>query len=277
MKYANLHLHSTYSDGTLTPYQLLSIGKSLGYRALALTDHETDGGVPEFMSYAHKEGGIDTISGMELYGMYDGFNLHLTALDFDMDNPTLRAFVNERIESRYEATRKRVLLGIERGYIDGVSWDDIERFNDKNSYFCVGSVVRAYRVLRIPVPENLNQNVFKSPEAKQFAASTPTAEEVIRIIRGAGGIIALAHPYKRTHMIEALVGMGLNGVEISHPDNRENTSYLAIEAAKEFNLYHCGGTDHFGAMSGLGGNHAIPALHGITEEEYYILKERRRG
>ena len=55
MKYANLHLHSTYSDGVLTPEQLVHIGKSLGYRALALTDHETDGGVSRFMEVARAE------------------------------------------------------------------------------------------------------------------------------------------------------------------------------------------------------------------------------
>ena len=58
MKYANLHLHSTYSDAQLTPEQLVLIGKSLGYRALALTDHETDGGVKEFAVVAEFHGGL---------------------------------------------------------------------------------------------------------------------------------------------------------------------------------------------------------------------------
>lgn len=277
MKYANLHLHSTYSDGVLTPDLLVRIGKSLGYRALALTDHETDGGVTRFMEVARAEGGIDTISGIEFYGMFEGMLLHLTALDFDRDNPALRALVQDRIDKHYESTKKRVMLGIERGFIGGVSWDDIERYNDENSWYCAGSVVRAYRAMRIPVPEKLNENVFKSPEAAQFSAGTPTAEEVIRTVRGAGGIIALAHPYGRTHIIPSLVELGLNGVEISHPNNKENTSYLAVQMAEEYNLYHCGGTDHTGAMSGMGGRHATPAFHGIDEEEYFILKERRRG
>ena len=68
MKYGNLHLHSTYSDAQFTPAQLFMIGKSLGYRALALTDHETDGGVPELMKYAKEQGGVDIISGIEFYG-----------------------------------------------------------------------------------------------------------------------------------------------------------------------------------------------------------------
>ena len=67
MKYANLHLHSTYSDGGFTPLQLVLIGKSLGYYALALTDHETDGGVKQFFSAAKQEG-LKSISGIECYG-----------------------------------------------------------------------------------------------------------------------------------------------------------------------------------------------------------------
>lgn len=71
--------------------------------------------------------------------------------------------------------------------------------------------------------------------------------------------------------------MGLNGIEVSHPDNKENTPELAVEAAKQYNLYHCGGTDHTGLMPGMGGKHAVPALQGLTEDEYFTLRERRRG
>ena len=74
-----------------------------------------------------------------------------------------------------------------------------------------------------------------------------------------------------------LVEFGLNGIEVSHPDNYENTSALAMAMAKEYNLYHCGGTDHTGVMSGSDGKNSKVALQGVTEEEYMILKERRRG
>ena len=276
MKYANLHLHSNRSDGSLSPTQLVRIGKSFGYRALALTDHETDGGVPVFQACAEAEGGIDTVPGIEFYGMHEGVNLHLVALDYDMDNPILRALVQERCEKRYEATRGRVKLGIEKGYIEGVTWEDIERFAPKGSWICFAHVARAYDILSIPIPSDLNQNVFKSPEAQAFAVETPSAERVIKAVRAAGGIIGLAHPNDRTHFVPALVDMGLNGIEISHPKLREDTTELALEMSEKYNLYPCGGTDHTGVMSGLGGGHARPACQGLTEEEYFILKERRR-
>ena len=276
MKHANLHLHSTYSDAQFTPEQLFLIGKSLGYKAMALTDHETDGGVRGLMQYARKQGGVDVISGVEFYGKYEGASLHLTALDYDMDNPAFRAFVKERCDLRAEMTRKCVERGISLGVIDGITWDDVVENTPEGSWMCIDSVINTFNAKHIPVPENLRKDCFKGPEVKAFTPKYPTAEEVIKVVRGAGGIIALAHPYRQTQYVPALVEMGLNGIEVSHPDNYENTSALAIEAAKTYNLYHCGGTDHTGPMSGCGDQYAIPVFNGITEEEYTILKERRR-
>ena len=70
VKFANLHFHSTYSDAQFTPEQLVLIGKSIGYHALALTDHDTDGGVRPMMEFAKKEG-IDVISGCEFTGVWN--------------------------------------------------------------------------------------------------------------------------------------------------------------------------------------------------------------
>ena len=73
------------------------------------------------------------------------------------------------------------------------------------------------------------------------------------------------------------MGYGLNGIEVSHPSLYRNYAALAVEAAEKYNLYRCGGTDHTGAMSCCGGNLAIPALEGITDEEFMMIKERRLG
>ncbi len=280
MKYGNLHLHSTYSDAQFTPAQLFMIGKSLGYHALALTDHETDGGVPELMKYAREQGGVDIISGIEFYGKHgDGPSLHLTALDYDMDAPKLRAFVKERIELRYEFTKKGFDIGREKGMFQDITWDEIMQFCGENTWVCHDQIFNAYRHLHRPLPERLPivRGIYKSPEMLAIKPQSPTAEQVIKVVRGAGGIIALAHPNNQTHLVADLVEMGLNGIEVSHPDNRGNTSALAVEAAKAYNLYHCGGTDHTGAMSGCDGKLCTVALQGVTEEEYMILKERRRG
>ncbi len=280
MKYANLHLHSTYSDAQFTPQQLVVIGKALGYHALALTDHETDGGCKEFFAAAISEG-IDCISGAEFYGMEDGLCLHLTALDFDMNNPKLRTFIKERCDLYGEYTRKCFERGREIGVITDITWNDVLDVNREGSWLCINSVINAMNIKKA-VPADYNWTtfrtlVFKAPEVKAFKAKKVSAKEVIEVVRGADGIIALAHPYQQMHFVKRLVEYGLNGIEVSHPENRENTTFLAMQAAKEYNLYRCGGTDHTGPMSGCGGNLAIPVFNGITEEEFTILKERRLG
>ncbi len=277
MKYANLHLHSTYSDAQFTPEQLVLLGKSLGYKAIALTDHETDGGYAELKYHADKEGGIEVLPGIEFYGKLDGKVPHIVCLDHDTENPVLREFVRERVEEYNEYTRKCVEYGIKIGVIDGVTWDDVVKYSGKGAWICIDSLLNAYRILHIPVPENLRRDVFKVPETKQYRPKKATAEEVIKVIRKAGGIAILAHPNNFTQYVPQLVEYGLNGIEVDHPEISEETAALAEAAAKAFSLYRSGGTDHTGPMSGCEGNGAVPACNGITEEEYVTIKERRLG
>lgn len=131
MEYANLHLHSTFSDAQYTPEQLVLLGKSLGYKAIALTDHETDAGFGELKSHAEKEGGIEAVAGIEFYGKYEDRSLHIVCLDHDINNPALRAFVDSRVERYTEYTRKCVEYGINIGVIQGVTWDDVMTLSGK--------------------------------------------------------------------------------------------------------------------------------------------------
>lgn len=280
MYFANLHLHSHYSDATFTPYQLALIGKSLGYGALALTDHETDAGVKEFAKGCEKLG-LQSLYGVEFYGSLDGHCPHLVALDFDYDDPTFRAFVKERCELYTECTRKRVERGIRLGFITDFTWNDVLDYARDGAWICIDHVINAMKFKKVMDPTDdgmeLRRKVFKGEEAMSFEAPHPTAERVIKTIRKAGGIAVLAHPVNKLQYVQELVGYGLNGIEICHPLLDEKTAALTIEAAKAFRLYHSGGTDHTGAMSSCGGENARPALHGITEEDFYVIKERKLG
>ena len=280
MKYGNLHLHSTYSDAGFTPAQLVRIGKSLGYKALALTDHETDGGNKALAKTCQSEG-LDFMTGVEFYGKINGCLTHLTALDFDPDEPTLRAFIKKRCDLKFEATRKRVEYAIEIGVLQDITWQDIVDRTPEGAWYSINSVLNAANQMRIELPEGeegLRAKVFKAPETKKFSAPFPLAEEVINAVRKAGGIIALAHPNAKTiKHVESLVDLGLNGIEVGHPEIKPEVLPLAYEAAEKYNLYHCGGTDHDGPMSCVGGKHAYPTFEGVTEEEFFAIKNRTRG
>jgi hypothetical protein len=214
---------------------------------------------------------------VEFYGKFDGSSLHLVALDYDMDNKDIRLFIRERVEQYTEYTRKCVAFGIDQGIIDGITWDDIVAFSGDGAWICIDSVMNTYREKRIPIPENLRAAVFKSPEMLEQKPHSPSAECVIKAIRKAGGIAVLAHPNNLTHLVPKLVEFGLNGIETSHPHLRDDTRYLALEAADIYNLYRSGGTDHTGPMSGCDGKNAVSTFDGISYEEYTIIKERKLG
>ncbi len=281
MKFANLHLHSDYSDAAFTPEELVCLGKALGYRALALTDHETDGGCKKFLEAAEAEG-IEAITGCEFYGKYDGMYLHLTALDFDPSDPTLRAFIRKRCELYAEGTRLTIERAERLGLLpDGFGWQDVLDAAEDGTWICVDTVRKAMIQKKIYTPsfwKNFRSLAFSPKEARSLKPAPPCAREVIEAVRGAGGVIALAHPtLKWLDCVEALVSFGLNGIEIDHPSMDGESLRRAAELAETFGLYHCGGTDHTGPMSSCGGENAVPAYQGITEEEFYELKNRTKS
>ena len=280
MNFANLHLHSTYSDAGFTPTQLVYIGKSLGYKALALTDHETDGGCTEFLRVAKREG-IEAITGAEFYAKLGDVKMHLTALDFDRDCPQLRALIAQRCDAYAQWTRECVELGLERGFIQGITWEDVLDVAEDGAWICVDTLFETLRRKKA-IPEQglgyVRTNVIKAPEMLERKPRHPQADVVIGAVRAAGGVIALAHPEEcQMEILDKLVAMGLNGIETCHPGIVPEVVPMAMAAAETYNLYHCGGTDHTGPMSCCGGKHAIPAYQGISEENFDILVERRLG
>lgn len=281
MKYANLHLHSIFSDGNFTPYQLVLIAKSLGYKALALTDHATHGGVRDLLAAAEKES-MGAVSGIEFVGNAFGMSFHITGLDFDMDDHKMNALVRRECENYIEFTRFCVDRALRLGLIQGITWNDVLDYCEEGMWICVDQVWHLLKkkklISRAGDSMELRSQIFAAPEAIAARRCDPTAEEVIATIRGAGGVAVLAHPYNATRFVGKLVELGLNGIEVSHPDLDTNDEWkLALEAAEAYRLYRSGGTDHTGALSGCGGKYAVEALHGIGEEEYFTLKQRRLG
>ena len=279
MKYANLHLHSIYSDGNFTPLQLVLIAKSLGYGALAVTDHDTNGGVKDLMTAARSEG-MDFVSGVEFTGSGWGVEFHITALDFDNDDPAFNAFVQERVDARTEFTRRCVERALSLGILHDVTWNEILDSCEEKAWVCNDQVFTYLRrkqlVPRTGTNAELKRAIFRAPELEAYRPQTPDVEKVISVIRSAGGIAAVAHPHDQVKYVPQLVELGLNGIEVSHPNLYESTPG-AVAAADEYHLYRCGGTDHTGALSGCTGLNAVCALQGITEEEYQTLRERRLG
>ena len=295
MNYANLHLHSIFSDGIYTPAQLCAIAKQKGYGAIAVADHNTTTGVLH-MQKAAQEAGMETITGMETYAHGFGAAFHILAYDFDVNAPCMKAYVAHQEEIAYELTRRRVDYCIAQGYFSGITWQDVLDAFPDGGWLCNEQVFATlqkkhglddkayYEFVR-----HFNRAPIDDHDLKQ--AQSLSCENMFDIIREAGGVVVLAHPHRQTQYLPDLMKIGLGGVEACHPDIDEQDEREARAFAKAHRLYTTGGTDHTGLMGnnmkrGNGeenepGGPLIPynvdVSHGATKEEFDALKARIYG
>ena len=280
VKYANLHMHSTYSDAGFTPEQLVRIGKAVGHKAMALTDHETDGGCDEFMENCRIEG-IECDTGAEFYGQFEGRKMHITALDFDRSAPSIRNLIDERCRLYAQWTKMCFDKTKAMGRLDEITWDEVVASAGKGAWLCYDSVLNLLAQKHLMSAERRPSVVdvfLHDPEMKALKPAYPDTVDVIRAVRDAGGVVGIAHPTEtQFDYIEKLVEHGMNGLECDYMKKTPETAELCERLITRYNLYRMGGSDHAGPLSANGGKYAIPAFHGISEEDFRILKDRKLG
>ncbi len=293
MKFANLHLHSVYSDGIFTPEELCVKAKEMGYGALALADHETAIGYDDLV-VACKKHGMDCIRGIEMYGPFEGYPLHLTGYDFDMTNPKIVKYHNACREHYYLLTKNKFENMQKQGLVGDLSWDMVLADAPKDAWLC-NEQIFASLIKRFGYKQKDYWAWIKTYHSLPVTTTLPSrdynsAQNLIPMIRDAGGVAVLAHPHEQTHLLDDLYKLGLNGVEYSHPDLDDYDSEQAYAWAKKKGVYLSGGTDHTGELGNNmeRGNQPWDAdklmrpydalvYDGVTEEEFYTLKNRLKG
>ena len=274
--YANLHLHSTHSDGKYTPAELAQYAAEEGYRAAAVTDHDTATAYPEFRSACEKLGlecifGVEFTAPSSLLPLPSGGNdsFHLTAYHFDPDYPAMKAYLKSMGERETDQTRILVERGFRIGYLKGFSWDEVLEFNQGIQWLCNEHVFRLMKAKGL-TEECRYREFFETVFGKYRSQVPPSREfltddELIRLVHDAGGIILVAHPHNQLHLIDALVKKGIDGMEVWHPDLTEEEKVQAHRIALEKGLYISGGSDHSGSCGGTYMQYNHP-----TESPYYI-------
>ena len=247
----DLHTHSTFSDGTYTPTQLLRAAEDAGLTAVALTDHNTIAGLPEFMAAA--EGSpVAAIPGTEFSTEYKGTELHILGLFI---RPERYAAVTDVLDE--------MLLRKEQSNIDLVAALhgadirlDYDAIKAKTPDGYVNRAVIAAEMLRLGYVDSVQQAFSRwlSPKHGYFVPPQRLdAFEAIRFIKSIGAVAVLAHPFLnldeaglREFLTEAKQA-GLDGMEVRYPlFDREQTE-LAGAIAREFGLLPSGGSDFHGA------------------------------
>ena len=245
MKFADLHLHTFFSDGTFSPEELAGHGARLGFAAMALTDHDSVEGCAR-MAVACDAAGIEFIPGTELTAEHDDTEVHILGYFLDTQNQTLLAKI-----AKFQSVRKQRI------------YEMVARINEigvplkVEAVFALANCESPGRphVARTLVKEGLARNLDEAFERflkKGRPAWVPkakmSARESVDLIHQAGGLAVMAHPgLNRTDdIIPALVDAGLDGIECFHTKHSTTMAERYLGIADQFHLLVTGGSDCHG-------------------------------
>ena len=254
---ADLHVHSTASDGTDPPAEVMRRAARAGLDVVALTDHDTVAGHAEARAAA---GPVTLLPGMELSCRLDGRSLHMLAYLFDADQPELAAELARIRDDR--VLRARAMVDKLAGLGVDVSWGQVAAIAGQ-------AVVGRPHIARamadsgaIASPREAFTRDWIADGGRAYVgryALDPV--RAIDLVRAAGGVTVLAHPragrdtWVTNEQITRLAAVGLAGLEVFHPDQSEAERARLIALAHDLALVPTGGSDDHGSLTGyrLGG------------------------
>ena len=260
----DLHLHTTESDGRLSPRALVDRAAGAGVSVLAATDHDTTAGVAEVKHQAAVYG-IEAVSGIEITAVDDGADIHVLGYFVDTANEALQAFLARQRAQRVDRVRA---LG-ERLAQLGMPVD-VESLIEEGTEHPARSIGRP-QVARALVVAGHAANIREAfdrwlgqGKPAFVARAGAGSENVIKVLHEAGGLASLAHPGRAVPdaRVMALGRQGLDALEAFHPGHDEPMARHYIELAASLGLLLTGGSDfHGNAEQGLApGSATLPPL-----------------
>lgn len=253
----DLHVHSTKSDGTLTPTELVDLAIKKNITAFALTDHDTVAGLCEAESYVRKlrNEGLKVprfIPGIELSTEYDGKNVHIVGLFINYHCKEFTDYLENFISSRDERNKKMCEKLSSAGIL--ISYEELLTE-------CKGSVITRAHFAKLIVKKGYAKSkneVFDRYIGDSCPYYVPrdkiTPEMAISLIEKAGGVSIFAHPMlckvgkeRFEGMLQSMVRAGLKGIEAYYTTNTLGEQNQTIRIAEKYNLLLSGGSDFHGA------------------------------
>ena len=245
----DLHTHSTFSDGTFTPLQLVKYAEEKGLKAFAITDHDTTEGIKEAKSI---ETNVEVISGVEISTRYDKKEIHIVGLyvnenDADL-NKQLKYYREKRVTRNFEILEKLNSLGVDS------TIDDVKES-------CTGDVISRAHIAKALVSKGFVGSYTEAfdrylgdNKCAYVPRETLNYEESMELITKAGGVPVLAHPllYKMSdtnleNMMVKLRQKGLKAVEVYYSTHSNSDTQHVMAMANRVGLIYSGGSDFHGA------------------------------
>jgi predicted metal-dependent phosphoesterase TrpH len=275
--YADLHMHTIYSDGTDSPREIFELAKLNGLNTIAITDHDCIDGVKDANNFRN-EYNLSLIDAVELSAMWKGRYVHVLGYYIDIKSIDLYRYIKESSADKTENTRINFENAKQKG-IFSYNWERVLELIPKQNRLSGLHVVRAMKADGYNVPgmeyTDIFQKYFLALSDEFIDTEKKTPYDSIDVIKAAGGIPILAHPklIGSDEDIMEFINYGAEGLEAYHPIHsaEETEKYLAIAADKA--LYITGGTDWHGGNNSSHITHF--GMRGLDHWDYPILQVRR--
>ncbi len=270
---ADLHIHSSASDGTFTPGEIVEMASRLGLYAISITDHDTTQGVKSAV-LSGMPSCLRFITGVEISAASPSFypcrgSFHILGYHIDPYNTGLNKELMLLQQARKERNPKIIRLLNELGF--DMDLDEVEKLSGKGQTgrpHIAGAMVQKGFVKSI---DEAFKKYLKPGRPAYVDKYRISCEDAINTIKQAGGIAVLAHPgllrpvkeVSFEQLIKNLVETGIGGIEVFYPEHSEKQTSIFMDMAKKYSLFVTGGSDFHGSIKpdiklGGGKNFYVP-------------------
>ncbi len=267
MDYIDLHIHSTHSDGLLTPEEIVRYAKKYELKAISITDHDAISNYRQAKAAGEKYG-VEIIPGIEISTKIGEYTTHLLGYYFDPDFWLIDEYVKKNRLIREERAQKIVTrlgdLGIKISY-------ELVKLRSN------GGVIGRPHIADVLLEEGhvfSFRDAFEKYLGENKAAYVPkptlSPEKGMEIIQKAGGLAFVAHPGIDINddIIFQLVDLGLDGIEVYHPKHSQGDIERFLTLARNHHLLVSGGSDCHGPRS-------MDIMLGISKVPYFYLDKMK--
>ncbi|MAT58897.1 MAG: PHP domain-containing protein [Melioribacteraceae bacterium] len=244
----DLHTHTVYSDGSLTPKELLDYAKSVHLTTISITDHDTIDAIPEAKKYG-KEIGVEVIPGLEISTDIEDKEVHLLGYFIDINDEELKKYLRFFREERFFRA-KRMIKKLNDLNID-ISIDDVLKIA-KNS--AIGRPHIAAALLEKGYINNFYEafNKYIGDNGPAYERKIHvSAQSAVKLIADAGGLCFIAHPgHLKESILTNLINAGIDGIEVIHPSHNDFQVKFYRGIVNQYCLLESGGSDFHGSIKG---------------------------
>lgn len=246
---ADLHCHTTCSDGSISPQKIIQLAKQVGLHGLSIADHDTIDAYPKAIPEA-KAIGIELISGVEFSAVHNNSSVHILGYSFNLNSPELLTFCNQHRARR--ETRNRAMLELLEKHKMPLTMEDVLAA----SPLAEGSLGRPHIALAmvkkgyVPTPQDAFKRYLAEDCSCYVRGDNFTAEETINIIHQAQGFAIIAHPHllKDRSLFSSLLDIKFDGLEGYYGRYLPHHNATWVTFAEKRNWIVTGGSDFHGEI-----------------------------